>query len=632
MSIKIGRVEIEKFLSIEKASINFSDRGLVAVLGPNGVGKSSLIVEALEYGWFGVSERYGNERDKIVNRFFGKDCHLHIPAYIDDMVVEVDVYRKHHKYKDEVFLKINGEDQRGRTNAHTWGKIGKILDMDHISFINSIVHSTSQFASLPDADQKAIIERLLVSWIPRAYEISTRDRDVVDRALSSSCTDYDNLRKKLEEVDSELEFYSKKYENFESERLEKIKKLEEEFVDITKSENEVKELEDRIKGLEGEAKKLEDTLTRKKDVEAEIRKMDLEVRELEVKLGFKEKEIKKVEGKAENTKSFEEKTRCESCGQIITAKSQEQYLAHLAEDVAKLKEEAKTLRSQLNKVKDDKAPVESQYKELLETEKQNKALTQKIEMNRRELSSSRIANAKVEEKNRSVVERIGELREQENSFLDVVDKLKESKRGTSEEFATVEQRCRKEAEEKKYCDFVVDLYSNKGLKSFIIESVLPDMDRFASIYSRALGGKYEISFSPQTVLKKGEVREKFAVNVINRYGADTYEGNSSGEKQAVDTIVMFVLGDLAASRLNKSVSLLVLDDIFEKLDAQVCESVINVLKMMATPRDQRDKEFRDLPERESIFVLSHLEQFKNRFENKMIIRRDSNGQMVIDDE
>jgi len=43
---------------------------------------------------------------------------------------------------------------------------------------------------------------------------------------------------------------------------------------------------------------------------------------------------------------------------------------------------------------------------------------------------------------------------------------------------------------------------------------------------------------------------------------------------------MFVLGDLAASRGNKKFSLLILDDVFEKLDEEISDSIIAVLKMM----------------------------------------------------
>src|SRR5271157_4144388 len=123
--IQIGKVEIENFLSIANASVDFSNRGLVAVLGENGTGKSSCIVDSILYGLYGLTEKYGVERDKIVNRFTGKDMHIRLPMLIDDMEVIIDTYRKHSKFKDEVFLTVNGKDSRGRTNLHTWEKIAK---------------------------------------------------------------------------------------------------------------------------------------------------------------------------------------------------------------------------------------------------------------------------------------------------------------------------------------------------------------------------------------------------------------------------------------------------------------------------------------------------------------------------
>lgn len=173
-----------------------------------------------------------------------------------------------------------------------------------------------------------------------------------------------------------------------------------------------------------------------------------------------------------------------------------------------------------------------------------------------------------------------------------------------------------------YHRFWEEGFSNRGLKSFIIESSTPQMNRYARIYSEMMGGKFDISFSAQKALKKGEMREKFYVDVVNRVGSQTYEGNSNGERRLIDSVVMFTLGDLAASRSNKRLSTLILDDVFEKLDEEVCKSIIRILKTMTSSDTQ------GLPRRESIFVLTHLESLKEEFEERISVEK-INGQTVV---
>ena len=783
--IRIGKTNIENFLLIRKASVDFSNRGLVGVFGPNGVGKSSLIMETLLYGLFGISERFGTERDKVVNRFVGKDMHLHIPLKIgypdNQMDVEVDAFRKHTKYKDEVFLKINGEDRRGKTNAHTWEKISKLLDMDHTSFCNCVVFGQSMaqyFSGLSDAQQKGIVEKLLgMSWVPVASELSIRDRDKIDKRLDELAGRHEELKKKIREVEEQLSFYKEKLKKFEDERVSKLKGLEGSFQkmeDTSELRFKIKELEDKIstdEGLLSDKKKLEDVLKDldleirgvdvkienvtaeikkvkeldekleeledtkktetelakleeslsqaedlligKRDVENTIKELDLEIRELFVKIKLKKEKIQEIGLTISNLQNLSwkdgEKISCSSCGQTITIESKKQYLVHLTEDLHKLDEEMEGLAKELTGVQTKKDPVKECLDGLLETETETKKLSGdvakckkllsdiqlrnakieeknkntkklrkeasgnllklnkelsllsdeksnllksqvepnkdlsvllRIEENKKnyvkeldslnkDLSDTKVQNAKIEEKNSGLKKRMEEVKSETNTFQEIIEKWETKGKELASEFSDLVSTYKVLEQEEKYCGALVEVYSNRGFKSFVIESVLPDMDRFAAVYSQVMGGKYEISFSPQTPTKKGEVREKFSVNVVNRFGAADYNGNSSGEKRAVDSIIMFVLGDLAASRLNNRISLLILDDVFEKLDNKTCDSVIKILHTMVFPKGMRDAEYKDLPERESIFVLTHLEQFKNSFENKIRVGRNENGETTI---
>jgi len=638
--IRIGTIDIENFLTVGKASVNFEDRGLIAVLGPNGSGKSSLIVEALVYGLFGITERYGNERDRVINRFVGKDMCIHIPMNIDGVKVEINSYRGHHRFKDEVLLKIDGIDKRGRTNLHTWEKIVRILDMDAIGFQNSIVfgQSVSQYAGLSDAQQKAIVERLLgCSWIPKAYELATTSSLELSKELVLIADRFDVLDGKIDKIKTDIDFYMVKYADFEGERTKKIKDAEAGFRELS----DVQTLTEKVEFHRQKILANELLLEIKPTIEANARKLDIEIREQRSTAGHYLKEMSKIVDKMKSVKldfgriiGSPDKfltVMCDGCGQLITPASTEAFSKHLQEDKDIYAGKVETIQSDIGIKEKELKPYEVKLNEFSLLEKENKNLNIIFQNKQVELAKLNKDNAVLEERNKSIRKRIDEIKKETNTYQDSIDKLKKEMVPLSEEKdkLTVEYKTKKA--DLPYSEFIVEFYSNRGFKSFLIESVIPAMNDYAAIYSQAIGGKFDITFSPQKQLKtKGEIREKFNVEVFNRQGAEVYEGNSNGERRAIDAVVLFVLGELASNRLNKRVSVLILDDVFEKLDDLTCNSIIKVLKMMVIPKENRDEEYKDLMERESIFLLTHLEYFKESFENKIMVSRDSQGFTQID--
>jgi DNA repair exonuclease SbcCD ATPase subunit len=157
--------------------------------------------------------------------------------------------------------------------------------------------------------------------------------------------------------------------------------------------------------------------------------------------------------------------------------------------------------------------------------------------------------------------------------------------------------------------------------------MIPQMNQWASTYSALFDSKFDVKFSAQTKLKKGDFAEKFDVMAFNKVGAQVYEGNSGGEKRVIDVIVMFILGDLASSRSSKRFSILVLDEVFERLDEEICDKVIYVLRSMVSGCFGMDCA---IPQRESIFVLTHLDYFKSKFENRIRTWKDRDETRIYD--
>ena len=166
------------------------------------------------------------------------------------------------------------------------------------------------------------------------------------------------------------------------------------------------------------------------------------------------------------------------------------------------------------------------------------------------------------------------------------------------------------------CDFWCKAYSNSGIKSLLLDDVTPYLNRQANKYLRKLSSDHmEIVFSTQSTLKSGEVREKFSVEVINADGGSSYASNSSGEKKRVDIAINLALQSLVASRSNKKLNLIILDEILDSLDDAGVEHIMSLLQEISNDKS-------------SVFVISHNDSIKSVFTNTITVVKENGYSML----
>jgi len=111
------------------------------------------------------------------------------------------------------------------------------------------------------------------------------------------------------------------------------------------------------------------------------------------------------------------------------------------------------------------------------------------------------------------------------------------------------------------------------------------------------------------------MRDKFSVDVKNMNGDSEYRGNSGGEKRRVDIAINMALQDLVTSRSNKSMDLIVYDEVFDGLDATGCEAVIELLQDKA-------KVFG------TVLVVTHNDNLKQLFTKSMTVTKRAGSTLV----
>ena len=160
----------------------------------------------------------------------------------------------------------------------------------------------------------------------------------------------------------------------------------------------------------------------------------------------------------------------------------------------------------------------------------------------------------------------------------------------------------------KYYNLFYYLFSNKndGLKKFIIGKMIPVLNESVAKYLT-----YFFSDSIKITFDK-DLNDKI---IFNGKEVD-YDDFSSGEKQRLELSVSFSLFFLVKSFFSSTISFLIIDEILDTaLDVEGINSALNIVD--------------DLAENNSVLIISHREELKEHFENKITIEKDIKGNSII---
>lgn len=593
---------VEHFLSFGKVAFDFRDAGLVLVEGENrddrsarsnGSGKSAMI-DALVWCLFGTTLR-GYDGDEVVHRKVGADCLVTVT--VDD---GVDVYtvaraRRHSAFKNSLRLfrehpGLEDEDLSLGNNAETQELVEKVIGCSRRTFLSSVVFGQDRsyrFSSLTDKDQKEILDEVL--GVERFAEAGR-----LARVLAASAADdlgevtgsIERARDSWNEELNDAASLREKDETFAGSRRQRVESVRDKLAEA--------KLAAKIGGSADV-----DSLTDKRDLArrenvAATKKLGKEVdARAEWKAASESAKTKLVE-LVHALKHWEklDDSKCPTCGQKLAAAASKKGIADQRKrvEVAHASAESAAGAFEVSQEKTDQAKA-AQRKTEADLALAEAALNEAARM----CVAAEAAKVRVGE----LEARIEELTAEENPFKKLADKADKK---CAQLKAQVEELTSQEAELQgalRLAEFWVEAFGAKGLRSLLLDTSLPLLNDEAARVSRAVtGGAIKVEFSAQSELKSGKTVERFEVRVDNKHGANTYAGNSSGEKAKVDLCVGLALQRLVASRSKASFNVVFLDEIFDHLDEAAHERVVDVLAEIS---------------KESVFVVSHNEDLKAWF-------------------
>lgn len=615
------RVSIQNFLTIGKAEVSLAKRGLLLLQGQNlddtsaksnGAGKSS-VPDAICWCLYGTTAR-GEGGDAIVNRVAKKNCLVSVSLSDAGARYRIDRYRKDATHKNQLFAysvdSMTGAltDLSKGTDKETQEVVNRIMGCSLDVFCGAIYAGQEKMPNLPgmtDKELKLLIEEAAgVSELSDCYSHArisanlTESKLQVHRARLSDAID----QKTAEVV--RLKEAQDAFDEFETSRKTRARTqmagVPTYTADIAKHEADLLPADGAAELAKTTA--LQDAMAGRKSEEVQQAKLQAEVSRLEREQTLAIAALRAaVQKRADAMAAIEEVDTlvgkpCGECGKA--------YCAHDLEDAKKARQEAlKATDAQAESVKANAVAARTALgtaQAALDTFKAG--MTDASEA-ARELAAV-FAALNQHEKLKSTIESL-------QGFVAAAKKLAQEKLMESNPHKIAVERSEAliktldakvtvmthesaalEQEFETYSD-AVKVFGPAGVRAHILDTVTPFLNDRTSEYLGALAdGNITATWNTLAKTAKGELREKFNIEVNNIHGGSSFGLQSGGEKRKVRLATAMALQDMVATRAAKPINLFVADEIDDALDVPALERLMTVL-------DTKSKE------RGTVLVISH---------------------------
>ena len=613
LKLEFLQVRVRNFLSLKKARLTLQRPGsVVAVQGENldaegfvsnGSGKSSLLPESIFWCLFGETAR-GLPADKVVNNVTKRDCLVQVELLAGDDHVVVTRTRKHSEYGTTLMLRINGDDATQGTRMATETKLAQVLGLDYTTFSAVVAFSpdTLRFVTSTDSEQKAVLDSILQAHrFPEALGITKSNlKPLKEEACSlmsnsrETSTRITAAEENLETARQDLANEKERERAWETTQHGKIQRLKER---IQEQERQAIQFKRELEGLEEPESEVESTLEEVQEAVQQTTRMEAT---LLAEKKLLNQQLNEVAAALSGVMDQEGKP-CALCGQVVNNTGK--LKAKLASKRSAICAQLDVLEEKLRAVVEVNVNAKATLKRAQAYQSAKAVYESARDGFIRKLDTCRQV---IDDHNRELLElesltydsrTLERLRQRRRALKETLSQLTTNKENLEALLDHLESKA-------KLLEFWVTGFGNKGLKSFLLERVLPQLTEYTQEFADALtGGTIKVQFS--MVSHTGS--EKFSVRAFNDEGSDVYAGNSSGEKRRIDIAIMLGLFKLANSRVK--LNLLLMDEVFDTLDSAGIDMVAGILNDMAQERDM------------TIFVTSHTDLASRFFESVTVQKR-----------
>lgn len=572
--IKFQKVKLQNFFSFREGEIDLSSyRGPVLISAQNGAGKSTII-EAILWALTGNTIKNVPVVD-IVNREEGKDCCVEVHFQVDDQEYTVWRYRDHSKYHNSLYIYHDNTDISPRTSTQTQKVIDDILGVGYQVLINTVIIGEgmiNRFTALNDRSQKDLIASTLTL-----------------RCDTDKCTEI--MKSKISELKME-QIKSQATRDTLVRSLSDLKDVGD--LDLSESRKRMDHLkrliyEERVKldQLKGSDESLRSAQTSLLNVINDIRHASTLLHNAQSDYQTLVSELQ--------TFNNQVSLKCPMChhdlqDKTIVLQSYQQKITAVCARVNQYQAELDAahilqLNDNLERYRWDDKDIEAKYQCVTDQLKSIASdvicLSAEYRDHSAELSSIE-AKIKICEDAEAKIDRL------------------------SNDLAVLDNEITDREHELNLHDEALSIFKPTGLKTYMLESALGYLNQRLSTYTNVL-----MSRSYEMQLVKGKL-------VLRDEDGMSYRSLSSGEKKRLDCSIQFALSDYVSEYCGMKTNTIFLDEIFENLDAEGIENVVQLLKLK--------QEYLGL---DSLFVITHTDMLKEKFDQIIKIYKDDHGSHIL---
>jgi exonuclease SbcC len=682
--MKLDKIHLVNFLSYTDEKIDLTSVNIAAIVGENGSGKSSLI-EAITYALFGKTRA---KSDDELSKGYDN---LNKAWKVDKFSVELEFIINNTGYlirraKTESGTKLSfqhaykipedegKQDLSGVTLKETEAVIKDVIGMDYESFISSVILKQNEYDALLEmspAECKKILMRVI------GIEEFEKKSDSVKKLANEIEIEYSTIISKVQDIKEELvkienvDEQVKKNEDMQKEYQSKILEAEttldglnKKYLDVKKKYDSQSENLLRLRQIEKESNKLSSQITEvendlegelsdaKKDLEAVLESKDkfpgwvdknkqslIEQQEKEkealVTLTKTREQIKQIDNritelqankqvclmsKEECNKEWKTKVGCE----VTDKRKQIDDLKKKLEDCLTDKE---VVRAEIEKLNEKAVRLQSatfalKHYEHLKTLKDSE---KKIAAEKTKLEDVEIGSLLTDDDVTSLEIQIRKKKDFKKS-LDV--ELQECQKYAGELKANINRKNALEERleglrdrknllktKKEVYEVLVKAFGKDGIPAIMISNIVPILEKNCNeILSKLSEGKISVEFRLEKKLKGGGFSDSFEIFVTDEEGTRSVRMFSGGERFRIVFAIHSSFSRYLTRRSKTEVRLLVIDEP-SGLDGDGLERLIEVLGVLRKDYEQ-------------IFIISHLKELTDSFENVLYVSKDGKGSHV----
>ena len=615
MRVEFNQVILHNFLSFGDATLNINNDGFIRVSGinenpddmaaSNGSGKSSLW-EAIVWALTGETIR----GTKQVGNIYGTDgTYVRINFSVDNTQYEILRAKDSKEYKTNLLIYVDGADKSGKGIRESEKLLQQLLPDITASLLGSVIilgqGLPQKFTSNSPSGRKEVLEQLSKS--------DFMIQDLKDRVAKRKTELSTNLRKHQDDnvaaiamkqhLEDSIDKTTKNVESMDRTLLEqKHSSLEQEYNELSKIVTDLEsKLESNTSSQQNKNMDLVKLESNKKSEEAELQteytktsaELKIKLTEIKTPMDAKQHEI----NHRKNIKDV-----CPTCGQKLIGVVKLDT-TELEAEVGELKQELEVVQKQIKEQADiyqsNMKNIADKYSPLL-TQLRNEVsqLTTICSETKLQLRSTQSNMEQVEKQLNQTTNDLQQFDAIKNSLLEMIE---DNKHAVEELTSKILYNNCEIEKLQQHLDVQnkFDTALKRDFRGYLLMSVIEYIEHRAKNYCKTIFDTDKIGF------------ELDGNNIDITYCNKPYENLSGGEKQKVDLIVQFSIRDMLCSHLGFTSNILVLDEVFDGLDAIGCQKVLDVISAITDIKN--------------IFIVTHRKDLSIPTDKEIVVVKSCNG-------